>query len=158
MKIETNLYEYINRRKKGIFIIIVLILLSGCQITPHQNTIYDQDDKIVSEGDSFYFTDRLGAVNDNNMELTFKRFYGVQTIWMIEATEDILEFNVKAQIESGEFKVVLITPDQQIVNLTEEAIDGHFRVETVSGEYRLKIVGRNANGMINISFDFHKNP
>lgn len=146
------LYKHLKTIKTPILILLALILFSGCQSTPSQDSIYDQDNKLIAVGDSFYFTDRLGSVDENQMELTFKRFYGVQTIWIIESKQDTLTFAIEPNIKSGEFKVILITPDQQIVNLTEISIDGKVEVETELGEYRLKIVGRNAHGTISMSY------
>ena len=148
-----NFYKFIKTMKTPILILLAIILLSGCGATPSQESIYDQDEKLVNVVDSYFFTTRLGSVNKDNMEITFKKFYGVETIWKIEAEHESITFTIDAQIDRGEFKVILVTFDKQIINLSENSINGKVTVKTEPGEYRLKIVGRDAYGSIRMIYN-----
>ncbi|AUD65905.1 hypothetical protein BK011_09490 [Tenericutes bacterium MZ-XQ] len=51
------------------------------------------------------------------------------------------------QIKQGRFKVVLIDPNNQIIDLT----NGINKISTIIGEYRIKMVGDYTSGSITIN-------
>lgn len=130
-------------------LVILSFVLGGCGIDEDKETIYDDDQRIAQEGDSFSFYQRTGETDEKHVDIKYNRFYGVQTLWVIK-TKDQSEINLNynSQVNNGKFKVVLITPEREVINIAEQNRKGSFKVAVSKGKYSLKIVGNNANGAI----------
>lgn len=141
--------------KKNIGIILIflcLIALAGCNNT-YQKSIYSDNSKIVQSGDSYSFKTRIGNQIDNNMDVQFSVFNGMQTIWTIDIKQNSkMKINYISKIDSGKFKVVLVTPDKKIINILENSKESSDILDIPPGKNIVKIIGYNAKG--NIKMDY----
>lgn len=145
--------------KKMIVKIITLVLLFsnllyGCDAYEQKSSIYDSNTKILQNGDSFYFMNRIGEIDENRLDLKFNKFYGVQTIWIIivdQPGEIKIEFD--SNVKSGDFKVVLETPEQELIKIIENEGTDSYKLNALAGDYKIKIVGKNAYGSIKIEIE-----
>jgi len=139
--------------KKGIGIIIVLAImvgiLTGC--TKYQRDIYNDDSKISGEADSYTFRTRLGNTYDDKAKFKFSKFYGMETLWVVNAkAEGAITLDIKAEVNNGKFKAVLISPDKQVSTIFEGSKEEKLEVKVPKGKSRIKVVGDGAKGEVNI--------
>ena len=149
---------FIPKRFKILKLLFIVVLLStiqyGCSVSEEKKTIFDNNDKIVQEGDSFYFLNRVGETNEKYTDIEYSKFYGVQTIWVIQSEKqsEIL-LNVNSKVKNGGFKVVLVTPEQEGINIVEQNNKGTYKINVPEGKYSIKIVGKNAYGRIRVDLE-----
>jgi len=139
--------------KKNHLLIILLpivVLITSCSnFDSYQNSIYNDNVKISKQGDSYSFKDRLGVIEDNNISLTFNNFSGKQTIWEINAEEQsTFDFEVKIKTSKGEFKVCLISENNDVIIVAEGVFDGTIPINIQKGRSYIAIVGRSTDGEI----------
>lgn len=130
---------------------VIAAVLAGCGPGAKQRGIYDDESQIVESGDSYSFAERLGGADEGALDLEYAGFYGVQTIWTVsseQATKLSIEFD--SQVRKGKFKLVLVTPEQQLITVLDHEGDGKGEVAISAGDYALKIVGYNASGQIKL--------
>ncbi|MHB1150704.1 MAG: hypothetical protein ACYC00_00155 [Eubacteriales bacterium] len=140
--------------KKPALLCIVFIFTScllGCGIDADKKDIYDNDIYIAQEGDIFSFYNRVGEEDEKQIDIKYSGFYGAQTIWVIQ-TEENSEINLSFHsiVKSGKFKIVLITPEQDLISITEQDNNGTFKINVAPGKYKIKIIGKNASGNLQI--------
>lgn len=167
-----NLYlvleKYFMKSKKNLIIgILSLILLcavvigirtliTGSYAGNYQRSIYNDNSKIASKGDSYSFLNRVCTNEDNKTSLEFT-FTGMDTIWKLETSQDTsVNIEYKSEISSGKFKVVLINPDGEVINILEQSTSGDKDVNLINGKSRIKIVGNNARGKLQLSISSNK--
>lgn len=132
--------------------ILILGIVTGCNVNDYQKNIYSDNSKIVKEGDSYTFKNRLGSTTKDEINIKFSTFYGMQTIWIIEASkEGVLTINYESQIKNGDFKTVLISPDDVVSHIFEQSENGNTTLNIPKGKSRIKIVGNGANGEVAIT-------
>lgn len=133
-------------------ILVFLIILGGCSnISSYQKEIYDDDSKISKQGDSYSFALRSGSTNGNETEIKFITFNGMETLFNIDSKEEgTINLDYNSEINSGLFKLVLINPDDEIINIFEGSQNGSTTVNIKNGKSRLKIVGNDAKGEIKL--------
>ncbi len=133
---------------KKIFAVLMmsLFVLTGCVYVSDNKMIYDNQEKIVAEGDTYTYIDRLGDVFDDSAALEVKGFYGTDTIFTFENKQE-LSITVIQVVTKGRFKVVLIDPQDEITIL-----NGTSTIVLSPGKYRIKLVGENAYATIDINF------
>ncbi|MBP3040535.1 hypothetical protein J9303_13675 [Bacillaceae bacterium Marseille-Q3522] len=122
--------------------------------------MYDDNNKIAGEGDSFSYNSRTEPENESNLKIdvSYRGFYGTGTIWNLDAKEaGDITFTYDSTVNNGDFKAVLINPEKEIENIFEGSQQGDKTIKLTVGKYRLKIVCRDANGEIKISIDNPKN-
>lgn len=158
-----------NRKYLIILSLSILITLAGCSgISSKQKEIYTNNGQIAEKADTHSYSNRIGnkgaTGSSNQVNLEFSKFYGTDTLWRIESGgKDELELNYNFKISNGRFKAVLITPKEEVLDLFEGTDEGVKIVDVDEGEYRLKIVGQDAKGKIqieikeNTNFDLKKN-
>lgn len=142
--------------------IMITIFLSctllGCNGNVYQKSIYTNDKKIAKEGDSFSFLVRNGCTTKEEADIKFTSFDGDQTLWAIDAEkEGTVHLNFNSSLKSGKFKVVLITPDNEVISVFEEGKNSKDEFKIKKGKSRIKIVGSGAKGAINLSLKIDKN-
>lgn len=137
---------------KGIIIIGVVMIITiaiaavirfGLNIDD-KGKYFDDVEFILSEGNSYSFFKKTGS--DDNLQ--FEKFSGTYLIDSFVGGTDI-EIDVYYQISQGRYKIVLIDPSDQMIELS----NGINNITTVSGEYRIKMVGDNAYGSIVIDIE-----
>jgi hypothetical protein len=127
-------------------------VLSGCTGAASQEklNIFDDESAIVQEADHYTYLNRVGTENTSErIDLQYSGFSGSDTIWTFEVEEAgqiSLEFD--STVASGDFKVVLVTPEQEIeeVLVGEQAGDQTF--DLTAGKTVLRLIGREASGQI----------
>ncbi len=139
-----------------ILIMVSTSLLYGCNTNEQKSSIYDNNDKILQDGDSFSFTDRIGKTDENRLDIRYNRFYGVQTIWVIKVEKPgVINVDYASEVTSGDFKVVLETPEQELIRIVEDKgkRQGSHKLNATAGTYKIKIVGKNAFGRIKVDLE-----
>ncbi|WP_026477187.1 hypothetical protein [Alkaliphilus transvaalensis] len=117
-----------------------------------QRAIYDDNSKIVEAFDSYSFQRRLGGNTEEETNITFN-FSGMETLWDITASqESTIQILFDAKISKGRFKVVLISPDMEVINILENTQNGAMELKLSEGASRIKIVGDNTRGDLHLSF------
>jgi len=134
---------------KKFFVIglVSLFILSGCVYGIDSKKIYDDQEKIVAEGDTYTYIDRIGDVLEDESSLEVKGFYGTETIYTFENVEEIT-ITITQNVNKGRFKVVLINPQDEITIL-----NGTSTITMSDGKYRIKLVGENAFATVDIVID-----
>jgi len=81
----------------------------------------------------------------------------MDTIWKLETSQDTsVNIEYTSEISSGKFKVVLINPDDEVINILEQSTSGNRDVNLINGKSRIKIVGNNARGKLQLSISSNK--
>jgi len=112
--------------------------------------IYDDNEWIAGEGDSYTYLFRVATKINNKSQMKFN-MSGMETLWEIEASKDnFIDIEYSSKISRGNFKVVLISPDNNLQTVFEGTGEGTIRAEILEGVNRIKVVGKNAKGSINI--------
>jgi hypothetical protein len=141
----------------SLLLISLMLYLTGCSVSDYQKSIYDDDSKIASQADSYNFRSRSGNTSNEKTEVKFGAFYGADTLWTINANKDsVLTVEYDVKLEKGDFKVVLIDPDNKIIAIVSGQKAGEQEVKVKSGNSRIKIVGKNAKGQVKINITGNK--
>lgn len=124
--------------------------LSFISINRYQQ-IYENNKLIVAQGDTYSFVNKQGKSEDNKTDLSFT-FEGTDTIWNIKADVDSqMSIDYDANIKSGDFKVVLIDPEDELEIILEGTSKGTKRFNLPKGESRIKMVGRDSEGHLTMT-------
>jgi hypothetical protein len=134
------------------------LMLSGCKkITDYQKSIYNDNSKIAKEADSYNYLKRISNIKENNANIIFDRFYGMDTIWTIDAEkEGTITINYKSEIKSGSFKAVIIAPDNEVNLIFENSQSDKKDFLIKEGKTRIKIIGNEAKGELNLNLKLDK--
>lgn len=128
--------------------------LTACGVGAKQQAVYDDDAQIVQAGDSYSFAWRTGMMDENQLTVEYRRFYGVQTIWTIDAaSEQKLRLEFDSTVQKGKFKIVLVSPGDELLVVLEQGGRGVSELDIPPGEHALKIVGHNAAGKIELQVE-----
>ena len=139
-------------RMKRIITVVVLCLVAvsmpGCG---DQNATYDDDAKIARTGESSRTTAASSLIIGQDLSVS-ATMTGDKTIWRHNAASDVdVTFSYSLSVTSGgKAKLVLITPDDEVIVLIENADNTQYtdlQSQTVSlkaGKNRIKIVGYDA--------------
>lgn len=127
----------------------------GCSpVVTYQNSIFDDESKIAKVEDSFTYLERQGEVLWKEAKINFTSFSGTDTIFKIKTDrEKDIVFNVESTIKSGDFKLVLITSDNKVINIVSGTEEGSKTISLNKGTSRIKLVGKKAKGEIKINID-----
>ena len=64
---------------------LIIMFITGCSLaSDYQNSIFDDDSKIIKEADSYVYGSRRGRVEGNQSNLEFINFTGMETIYKIK--------------------------------------------------------------------------
>lgn len=135
------------------FYLLFVTVMAGCAAGQDKQKLFDDDAAIAQDGDSYTFVHRTGSTDsDEAIALAYTDFSGVQTIWTMEVSAPSkvdLAFN--STVETGDFKVVLVTPDKAVFTLLSGTQQGAATQELKPGKYAVKLVGRNADGQFSLA-------
>ncbi len=140
---------------------IFTMLLTGCSIRSviSMNDIYDDDEQIASENNSYNMFSQNqevdGAICKGTVELE-----GMDTLWSYESSEDIeLEISVVLNVVAGKAKLVFVSPDGVLVDIFEATTEQEeineevtFSLPIETGTNRIKLV---AADEANISYELN---
>ncbi|WP_346961962.1 hypothetical protein [Clostridium sp.] len=135
-------------------LMLLLCTFSGCTLNTGKANIYNNNEKIAQDGDSYSYVGRNESGSKNEITVKYGKFSGSDTIWNIES-EGQSEITIKydSKVESGDFKGVLINPEKQVENILVGTEEGEKTIKLTEGKYRFKFVGNKAKGEIKISID-----
>ncbi|MDO9629817.1 MAG: hypothetical protein Q7I99_07930 [Acholeplasmataceae bacterium] len=131
---------------KKIMIIVLfsfVLMLSSCKIRDMAEK-YDDEDYITS---NFTQTVWIGKI-ETPSKVSFRSFSGSDLLTTI-ASNKSATITIDREITEGRFKVVLITHNDQIIELE----DGTYYHQGTSSSARLKILGDNARGWYKIKIE-----
>lgn len=126
--------------------IMIISLLVGCMNTT-TNKVYNDNNKIASVSDTFGLDESNETIESGIYKGKFK-LSGSGTIWTYESSTDFdLQIPYTLLVKSEKAKIVLISPDNTVVNLLENTSD--FTIEGATsvtapikkGNNRIKVVG-----------------
>ncbi len=129
---------------------LIILLFNSCMMTElDQRRAFDSDKIIVSEEDSFSYVKRVGRSVSRRTDIEFEGFSGTDTILSIKSHEgDLIGIAYRSQIITGQFKLVLIDPDEKIQSIVVNSGSGNTSILLKEGIYRLKLIGRDSSGII----------
>lgn len=140
----------------GTIFILFALLLNGC--TNHnkviQEEVYSNNDRLVGQADTFSYSDRKQIKQTTEqLSLEFAIFTGVNTMWKISTDEEMeLELQINQQLDDGDFKTILVSQGQEVSILCEGDQSQTTSIQLQPNkEYRIKIVGSQAKGNIDIT-------
>ncbi|MNJ40122.1 hypothetical protein D3C77_350080 [compost metagenome] len=141
---------------RGIILMIVVLLLNGCINNNKviQEEVYSNNDRLVEQADTFSYTDSKEIKQSSEqLSLEFATFTGVNTMWKITADEEKeLELQINQHIDEGEFKTIVVGQEQEVSILCEGDRSQTTSIKLQPNEeYRIKIVGSQAKGKIDIN-------
>lgn len=155
------------RRFKLSHSIIILIIILGVLITVkkiserfflgnEESCIYYNDFMIKSERDNCTYLYSKGTNESGDTDISFK-FSGMDTIWCINSkSEADVVFKCNAVIKEGDFKVVLINPDDSISEIVDGSVEGEISYLIKPGKTRVRIVGNKVSGSLKLRLCYNK--
>ncbi|WP_406242370.1 hypothetical protein ACF3M2_19030 [Tissierella carlieri] len=151
--------EYYKKLKLITLVILIVVTISGCDFAnDYQKGIFDDDIEIIKTDDSFIYLEKLGKDADNKKIIEFKYFTGMDTIYYITANEDSeITINFESNINKGDFKVVLISPDYEIITILYGNDEVGKTISVKKGESRIKIIGKEASGKVGMNIKADEN-
>lgn len=136
-----------------LIVIFILLAMTACDnVPPRQRELYDSEDMIIEEVDSYRYDSREGKVEIDETEIFFHGFYGKESLLSFSAPYDTtIELDVEVVRTEGDFKLCLINPDNTIDIVANSSMDELVNVNLAAGKSRLVMVGRDAVGSIRIN-------
>lgn len=135
-------------------LILLLCIFSGCTLDTGKVDIYNNNEKIARDGDSYSYVGRSESGSKNDITVKYGKFSGAETVWNIESvgeSEIIIKYD--SNVESGDFKGVLINSEKNVEDILEGTEAGEKTIKLTEGKYRFKFVGNKAKGKIEISIE-----
>lgn len=132
----------------SIFLVTKIVSFAG----DYQKSIYNDNTKIVSQADSYTFLTNSSDIDGYTLTESFNKFTGMVTVYELKTDEDsTIKVDFKADISNGDFKIVLIDPNDNVIDILEQSSSVEKEIDIPSGKSRLKIVGYNAKGNITLT-------
>lgn len=139
--------------------------MNGCALTNQDSNtnnnkvnMYSNNDKIIQEDDDYMYIIFDNKKINNEIEIKYSGFSGIDTIYFLEAKEDTeITMNYDSTVEKGKFKLVLINPDNEIETILEGTDQSSKTIKLTKGKYRLRNVGANTVGNIKFSISNNTN-
>ncbi|NFM45284.1 50S ribosomal protein L7ae [Clostridium botulinum] len=126
--------------------IMMISLLIGCSNNT-MDKVYNDNNKIASVSDTFGL-DKSDEIIESGIYKGKLKLSGSGTIWTYESSSDFdLKVPYILSVKSGKAKIVLISPDNTIVNLVENTDKATIKGTTSlalpikKGNNRIKLVG-----------------
>ncbi len=114
------------------------------------NKLFNNNNKIALNSDSYSIISKTGTNKDKKTDLKFE-FSGTDTIWEIETMKETkVTIDLKSKIENGKFKLVLITPSNDVINLCNKSAKKSKSITLKPGKSKIKIVGLSAKGTLSL--------
>ncbi|PKL01348.1 MAG: hypothetical protein CVV56_01745 [Tenericutes bacterium HGW-Tenericutes-1] len=145
--------------KRSLLLLLLFILsitLIGCTDHSDKELIYDNEELQIEIADSYTYSLRDDESENvvNQIDLSFRGFIGRDTIWTIDVTENTeIDITYISELRSGQFKVVLITPDNEVHSVLTMTDQGSETVAFPEGKYYIKLIGINAFGSISMNIE-----
>lgn len=131
-------------------------LMTGCAYNP-MVAVYHNNERIASDTNS-YNLDSVDQTSENGrFTANVERMEGMDTIWVFDTEEEVdLDITYTLDVASGKLKLVLISPDGDVVTIAEcDSEMSEPALATLNlekGNNRIKIVaGQNTKFDIDLS-------
>ncbi len=147
-----------NIRKITLLSLVVIVLLCGCASSTLSKQIYDynNDDVLKKESCSYSYNEKLGSVGDMDADIHFD-FSGNDLLWELSCEDPAsMTCSYDMNIESGDFKIIAISPSSDINVLWETGSSdnsGSFDIPLDNGTTMIKIVGKKAVGDLSLHLE-----
>lgn len=135
-----------NKMKNGFILIVLAFLLTSCT-GKKVGLIYDDDKQISSSSNSFNMDITEQRIDGERFLAIINKMEGMDTIWSYESDEDKeLDIKYLLNVNSGKFKLVLISPDNNITNIIERTKESEIKnyatnnIQIKKGLNRIKLV------------------
>ena len=124
------------------------LILSTCGNSP-----YNDNSLILSDEDSYTYQKCVDTGStDTSLKRDFQGFNGKDTIWTLDTAEDAsISLDISANLSSGNFKVLLVSEDNDITTLLEGDDTQNTSVDLDNGTARIILVGDHASGSCEIT-------
>lgn len=155
------------RRFKLSHSINILIIILGLSITvkkiserfflgDEDSCLYYNDCIIKPERDNCTYLYSKGTNESGDTDISF-RFSGMDTIWGINSRKEIdVVFKYNSVIKDGDFKVVLINPDESISEILNGSEEGEITHLIKPGKTKVMIVGNKVSGSLKLRLCYNK--
>ncbi len=140
-----------------IFIIVAVLAIAAIfflnyETDKGEKSSYDNNMAISQEWDTYEYRYHDQNSPDHNLALKFGSFNGYDTFYRIDASQRAkVTVKYDSDIDQGRFKIVIISPDQELSKIAEGSGQGSQELELAPGESRVKIVGDKATGTVKIT-------
>lgn len=132
-----------------VILCLFIVLASGCG---DMNAIYDDNDEIIKSGDSYSSSSAGTNKVGRDLSVSSAAITGSRTIWRYNAGSDgDVTFSYLLSVTGGgKAKLVLITPDNEVIILvenTDNSTSSEMQSQTITlkkGNNRIKLVGYEA--------------
>ena len=128
--------------------------LAGCGPSEFQRSMFDAEAPVLMAADSYWYRDNSKTILDNRYSAAFREFTGADTLWgsLDEPAVGNVTLSGSADIDSGDFKLVLISESDVTVFYDASAGESDFSWtgDLSKGRWRVKMVGRGAEGTLDI--------
>lgn len=140
-------------------ILILLDIIVSCVFNVWQKNIYNNNKKIAQQGDDYTYSRTSSENSNDKIDWNYSDFSGDDTVWILNSKEDCeITINYHSTVDNGKFKVVLANPKkEEVEDILEGTEEGNKTIKLSKEEYRIKIVGKNAEGQIKLSINENKN-
>lgn len=134
------------------FLGIVALYVLNIQSDGPQKRVYDSKTALSQESDSYTFREYTQTPDQDDLDLNFKGFTGSYTIWMVQVSQPgQIKIKYDVNVTSGRFKIIMLSPEREVVTVAESPRQGSHPLPLQEGEYRIKMVGDQAEGSIKAS-------
>lgn len=133
--------------------IIMICTMTGCNtLTAAQRNAIENDRYVLRDTDSYRFTFRQSKRSPDGFDMSFRLFYGVYTLYDLDIKDsESVTIDFESIETSGQFKTVIVTPENEIVTLAKGNEKGKLSLDLTEGNYKIKIVGKDAQGSLAIN-------
>lgn len=144
----------------GLSLIFLISIIYGCGISINQNkndnsnkvNMYNNNDEIVHEDNNYTYVICERNIKNNEIEMKYSGFCGVDTICFLEVKEDTeITLDYDSTVDNGKFKAVLISPKSELETILEGTEQSSKTIKLTKGKYKFRNVGANAEGKVKIS-------
>jgi len=132
-------------------LMIAALLFSSC-LNQNQKNVYNDDNKIASEGDSYTFISKVGKARESSFSFNYEGFTGKYTVLKITAEkETVITLELISEVKRGEFKLCLVNSALEVKTISEGSQDSSLPFTITAGDNRIIMVGSKAKGTVSCS-------
>lgn len=135
------------------FVCVSCTFFSNVPLSAYSSSLVEDEDRMLETGDSYFYKSRDVRFSDFQVEYSFKRFYGRETVYRVrcEAPQEI-SITINAAVNTNQYKVVLVNDALgQVITLSQGSAETSQTLRLQPGRYRLKVVGYDVDGFLHIS-------
>lgn len=134
-----------------ILLLLVAVFYYSFGLNNEKGRIYNDSTALAQEGDTYSYLNRVGETDKSEINISYSKFSGSDTIWIIQAKKQTeIKFEYSSEVSNGKFKAVMISPDKEVANIFEGDEQGGCTFAGSEGKYLFKLAGDNASGEVKI--------